>query len=509
MTAICLGSFILLLDVTIVTVALPDMAKDLNASYTSLQWVIDAYSLALAAVLLVAGSLADIHGHRRWYVIGLSVFGVASLGSALAPNGDLLVTARAVQGLGGAAMFATSAALIASTYQGRDRGTAFGFWGAVNGAGAAAGPVLGGLLTEGLGWQAIFLVNLPIVAVAACLTLRVVAADRPRHERHAGARVDYLGSLAFTVCAGLVTYALITGGDGGGWGRPRVLACFAAAVLALVAFVVVEQRSAYPMLDLRLMRSPRFDGLMAAALLVQGASFGSLMLVSLWLQSLLDLSPIAGGLAMTPLALVSFAVSGAAGRFIQRIPSWVALGCGALLIALGLLVLALSVHTDSGRSSLYAGFAVIGVGVGLFTPVLVAAATASVPPRRAGMAGGAVNTFRQLGLTLAIAVFSAMFTSRARDVLAASGRVPDAQRAATALGGGQGQALLRQVPAGQRDAAAELLRHAATAGLDRLFLVSAVAAAMGAVLIFTLVRPRRTPAPAPAPEAEPLAAARG
>lgn len=174
LVTICLGAFILLVDVTIVNVALPSMASDLDAPFSALQWVIDGYALALAALLMVAGSLGDLFGHRRLYVAGLVVFAAASLGAALSPNAAVLITARAVQGVGGAAMFATSAALVAATYQGRDRGVAFGVWGAVNGAAAAAGPILGGLLTQGLGWQAIFLVNLPIAAVAVVIALRAL-----------------------------------------------------------------------------------------------------------------------------------------------------------------------------------------------------------------------------------------------------------------------------------------------------------------------------------------------
>src|SRR5690242_9421317 len=162
LVAICLGAFILLVDVTIVNVALPRMASDLDAPFSSLQWVVDVYALALAALLMVAGSLGDLFGHRRLYAAGLVLFAAASLGAALSPNAAVLITARGVQGFGGAAMFATSAALVAMTYQGRDRGVAFGVWGAVNGAAAAAGPILGGLLTQGFGWQAIFLVNLPV-----------------------------------------------------------------------------------------------------------------------------------------------------------------------------------------------------------------------------------------------------------------------------------------------------------------------------------------------------------
>src|SRR3569833_2819562 len=179
LTAVCLGAFILLVDVTIVNVALPSMVDDLDASFGSLQWVIDGYTLALAALLLASGSLADRFGHRRLYLYGLGLFGLASLLCSLAPTAAALIAARVAQGAGGAAMFATAPALLLASYQGRDRGTAFGVWGAANGGAAAAGPLLGGLLTEHLSWPAIFWVNLPIAAVAIAMTLRVVRADQP------------------------------------------------------------------------------------------------------------------------------------------------------------------------------------------------------------------------------------------------------------------------------------------------------------------------------------------
>lgn len=257
LVAICLGAFILLVDVTIVNVALPRMADDLHASFASLQWVIDIYALALAALLMVTGSLADLFGHRRLYALGLTVFALASLACALAPNAAVLITARAVQGVGGAAMFATSAALVSATYHGRDRGVAFGVWGAVNGAAAAAGPIVGGLLTEGFGWQAIFLVNLPIAVVAVALTLRVLPAPAP--AARSGARLDLPGAAAFTLAAAALTYALIRGGEHG-WGDALTVSAFVVAALAAVGFVVAEHRSSHPMLELALLRRPPSPG---------------------------------------------------------------------------------------------------------------------------------------------------------------------------------------------------------------------------------------------------------
>src|SRR4051794_2940959 len=207
--AICLGTFMLLVDVTIVNVALPDMAVDLGTSFASLQWVVDAYALALAAVLMGVGSIADIFGHRRIYIGGLALFAIASLACGVAPNVNVLIAARAVQGIGGAAMFATTFALLNSSYQGRDRGTAYGMWGAVAGASAALGPILGGLLTQGLSWSWIFFVNLPVSVAAIVLSMLVLSGERPTHKM----QVDLPGMVTFTVFAGALTFAAIRSSD--------------------------------------------------------------------------------------------------------------------------------------------------------------------------------------------------------------------------------------------------------------------------------------------------------
>jgi EmrB/QacA subfamily drug resistance transporter len=510
LTAVCLGAFILLVDVTIVNVALPSIADDLGASFTSLQWVIDGYALALAALLLASGSLADRFGHRRFYVYGLGLFAVASVVCGLAPTAAVLIAARVVQGVGGAAMFATAPALLITSYQGRDRGTAFGLWGAANGAAAAAGPLLGGLLTEHISWPAIFFVNLPIAAVAIVMTLRVVRPDRPGRASGPGApaRIDLPGAAAFTAAAGALTYGLIRGADAG-WASAEILAAFAVAALGLAAFAVIEHRTARrggaPMLDLALLRRPSFVGLMSGALLLQGGAFGCLVLVSLWLQSVLGLSPVAAGLALTPLAGASFLVAVLAGRHIQRLAPRLAIGVGLLFVAAGMLLLRAGMTADAGRAALTWGLVVTGIGVGLATPVLVSAATSTVPPRQAGVAGGAVNTFRQLGMTLAIAVLGAVFTSRTTAVLAGPGTVPDADRAASALAGGQAQRLIQAAPPAHRDAARYLVHQAFAAGLDQVFLLSATAAALGGMVVLILVRPQsRTPeAPTPGGPATP------
>ncbi|WP_107116308.1 MFS transporter [Streptomyces sp. NRRL F-4489] len=404
LVAITLGNFMLLVDVTIVNTALPRIAGSLGASFTSLQWVMDSYALALAALLMAAGSAADLFGRRRLYVAGLALFALASLACGLAPGAEVLVAARAVQGIGAAAMFATNTPLLMAAYQGRDRGVAFGVWGGTSGAAAAVGPVLGGVLTEWADWRAIFLVNLPLTAIAIRLTQRHLGesyGDR-------GARIDWPGAACFTVCAGALTYGLMRGGDHG-WTESGTLASLATAALALLVFVAVERRTAGPLLDLRLLRRPSFAVLMAAALLMQAAAFPYLTFVGLWAQNVLGLSPIGAGLAATPLALMSLLVGVFGGRLLQRTRPRLPLGGGLLLIGAGALLHVVLLRTGAGWPALVPGLALSGLGVGAAMPVLVSAALGAAPPERAGMASGAVNTFRQLGFALGIAVLGTVF----------------------------------------------------------------------------------------------------
>ncbi|CAM5323712.1 MFS transporter OS=Streptomyces rimosus subsp. rimosus (strain ATCC / DSM 40260 / JCM 4667 /NRRL 2234) OX=1265868 GN=SRIM_021665 PE=4 SV=1 [Streptomyces rimosus subsp. rimosus] len=271
LAAITLGNFMLLVDVTIVNTALPRMADGLHASFTSLQWVMDIYALALAALLMVAGSAADLFGRRKLYLAGLALFALSSLACGLAPDEGVLIAARAVQGVGAAAMFATNTPLLMAAYHGRDRGVAFGIWGGTSGAAAAVGPLLGGVLTQYVDWRAIFLVNLPLTAVAMWITLRSV----PESHGDRTGRIDWPGAGAFTLCAGALTYGLMRGGEEG-WTESGTLLSLAVALLALAVFVAVERRTAQPLLDLKLMRRPAFAVLMAAALLLQAAAFPDL-----------------------------------------------------------------------------------------------------------------------------------------------------------------------------------------------------------------------------------------
>ncbi|MER6789684.1 MFS transporter [Streptomyces sp. NPDC000658] len=474
LTAVCLGTFMLLLDVTIVVVALPDMARALHTSLSDLQWVVDGYALALAALLLGAGAAADVLGRRRVHVAGVVLFATASLLCGLASGPDTLVAARAVQGVGAAAMLSTTLPLLGSVYQGRQRSAALGVWGAVSGAAAAVGPVLGGLLAEGPGWRWIFYVNLPVSVVAVWLTLK--AAPESRGPR--GMRVDWAGTAAFAAFAGGTTYGVVRAGEDG-WTASASLVPFGLAALALACFVLVERRAAHPLLDLALLRRPTFVGVMVGALAFNGVAFGVTPYLSIWMQTLLGMSPVRGGLTLLPMTVAAMVTAVVVGKRLHGVSARLTVGGGLLLIGAGCLCQAV-LGAGSDWTALVPGFAVVGVGTGFVAPTVAGAALAAVEPARAGMAGGAVNTVRQLGYALGVAVFGTVVTSRM------SGALP--HDASHTLAGGGAEAL-------RGEFSEHALRSAFASGLDAALVVAGCTGVVAAALVLVLVRDPRAAVP--------------
>ena len=400
---------LLLLDVTAVNVALPEVQKSLGASFSELQWVIDAYALTLAAVLLSAGSLADRVGRRAVFLGGLGVFALASLACGLAPSPAVLNAARAVQGVGGAAMFACSLALIAERYRSpRERGRALGVWGAITGAALAAGPPIGGAIVDGLGWEWVFLLNLPLVAALAALTLAGVEASRDA----AAAPFDLAGVATFTAGCFLLVLALVRGNTGG-WGSPGIVGAFAGGFALLAAFVLVELRSPAPMLDVRLFRSPPFAGTAIVAFAQSFALYPMLLFIALWFQDVLGFGALETGVRMLPLTLTLLLVAPLSGLLTGRLALGRLLAAGLALIALGLLV---NRRVDAGSdwTALLPGLFVGGLGIGVISPALAAAMVGVLSIERVGLASGVNNTFRQLGIAAGIAVLGAVFDARVR-----------------------------------------------------------------------------------------------
>ena len=510
--AVCVGTFMLLLDVTIVNVALPDIQSSLKASFSDLQWVVDAYALTLAALLLTTGSLADMFGRRKLFVIGLVIFSASSLLSGLAQSPLWLNLARGAQGVGGAAMFATSLALLGSAFQGRERGVAFGAWGAITGVAVAVGPVVGGALTSGISWRWIFLVNVPIGVVAIMLSMMRVEESR----QPGAARPDVFGFITFSGALGALVYALIKVGTKG-WGDPVILGCFAATVVLLIAFVVGEaaQRDR-AMFDLKLFRKPTFNGGLIAAFALSAGLFSLFLYLTLYLQDVLRYSAFQTGLRFLVLSGAILLTSGLAGRLTASVPIRFLIAPGLALVGIGLLLMR-GLTAASGWEHLIPGFIVAGAGTGFVNPPLASTAIGVVPPQRAGMASGINSTFRQIGIATGIAGLGSLFSHAVRThieaMLTAGHAVPKHVADSLAQGVSQGNgatSALGALPPQARGAAVHAVRASFVTGLNEVFLIGAVLVLVSAALTLVLIRTRdfetgAARAGAPRPEAAPAA----
>ena len=356
LVAVCTATFMLLLDITVVNVALPSIQRSLDASFSDLQWVVDAYSLSLAVFLLTAGVLGDIRGRREVFAIGLAIFTVSSLVCGLSTSPLMLNIARAVQGVGGAVMFATSVALIASAFQGRERGTAFGIYGAVLGGAVAVGPLVGGALTTGVGWRWIFFVNVPIGVAAVGLTLAKVQESRDP----TGHRVDWIGVATFSVSLFTLVLALIRG-NSDGWGSALIVTLLVVSAVSMALFIAAEGRVAYPMLDLSLFRRPAMTGVSIAGFCLAASIFALFLYITFYIQDGLGYGPFAAGVRFLPITVMSFLVAPIAGRLTVRVQSRFPMGIGLLLVAAGLLWMA-TTSPGSGWTQLLPGFLVAGRG---------------------------------------------------------------------------------------------------------------------------------------------------
>jgi EmrB/QacA subfamily drug resistance transporter len=399
---VCVATFMLLLDITVVNVALPQIQKELHTSFTDLQWVVDAYALLLATCMLNAGTLGDWLGRKRVFVAGIVIFTLASAACGSATSPLFLNLARGAQGVGGAIMFAVSLAILSHEFQGRQRGTAFGIWGATIGAAVAIGPLVGGALTDYAGWRWIFFVNLPIGVLCVAGALREL--HESRDEEHGG--FDVLGFALLTSGLFAFVLALLRGNDWG-WSSGRTLGLLVGAVSLLAAFLVAEHRQEAPMLDVSLFRKPAFTGAQVVAFTLSSAMFAQFLYLALYLQNELRYTPFQAGVRFLPLSLLSFVVAPVAGRLSESVSVRLLLGLGMALIGAALLLMH-GVTPTSRWTALLPGFVVGGVGIGMVNAPLSATAVSVVEPRRAGMAAGINNTFRQVGLATGIAALGAI-----------------------------------------------------------------------------------------------------
>jgi EmrB/QacA subfamily drug resistance transporter len=494
LAAVCTGVFMLLLDVTVVNVALPDIQRSLHASFTDLQWVINAYALTLAAFLLTAGVVGDMFGRRIVFAVGLASFSVASLVCGLASTAAMLDLARAVQGIGGAIMLATSLSLIAEAFRGKDRGTAFGIYGAVLGGAVAIGPLVGGALTSGLGWRWIFFVNVPIGVVAIAITLRRVQESRGP----AGRKIDWVGFVTFSLSLFALVFALVRANDEG-WGSTQIVGLLLGSVVLMAIFLVAELRQDDPMLDLSLFKRPAMLGISLASFTIASSIFSMFLYITLYVQDVLGYGPFAAGLRFLPITLLAFVVAPVAGKLTVRLQSRWLLGVGFTFIALGLLLMA-DVGAASKWTVLLPGFVIAGIGIGIANPVIASGAVAVVPHQRSGMASGSANTFRSVGIATGIAALGSVFQSQVHQkTFAALNATATGSHVISSAGAGLKAALLegavRPLAAAMHSpAAGQALFHAYrtgfTASFDVLAYISAVIALVGAVACVVLVRQR-------------------
>jgi EmrB/QacA subfamily drug resistance transporter len=506
LTAVVTATFMLLLDITVVNTALPKIEKSLGASFTDLQWVIDAYALALATVVLTAGSLADRFGRKLLFVIGLIVFTVASLACALAPSADFLIGARAVQGIGGAIMFAISLALLAQEFPGgRERGMAMAIYGATIGVAVAVGPLLGGALTQALGWEAVFYINVPIGIAALAITVINVAESRDPNAT----RADWPGVATFSAALFMLVLALLRG-NASGWGSASILSLFAGALILLAAFVQIERRSANPMLPLELFRNRAFTGVQIAAFAISASMFALFLYLTLYLQAFLGDTPLGAGERYLPLTIVTFVVAGLSGMWVSRIAARAQLGVGLGLVGLGLILMC-GLSANDGWTALLPGFILAGVGTGVLNTVVADVALSVVPKERSGMAAGINDTFRQVGIAVGIAAWGAIFTARgaSKAVSLAGEARGHGRQLVEAVSSGRLAEAVAPLPAGARSTVAHAAREGFLAGLNEVLLLGGILALLGGIAAALLVREReieREEPVSPAAEAVPVPA---
>jgi EmrB/QacA subfamily drug resistance transporter len=473
--AVCTTTFMLLLDITVVNVALPNIQHDLHASLTGLQWVVDAYALTLAALILTAGTLADRYGRRLLFMIGVVVFTLSSLVCGLAWSIAVLDIARAVQGIGGAALFATALALIGAEYRGPDLGGAIAIWGATIGAAVASGPLVGGILTDAFNWRWVFFVNVPVGAFALSVALTRMGESRDPQATH----TDVWGLLTFSASLFLIVLGVLRG-NAEGWSSAQILVSLIGGGVLLAVFVAVEHMQARPMLDLGLFRHAGFVGVSVATFCIGAGMFALFPYLSIYFQDVLGNSPLGAGLRFLPLTVFVFIVP-LTTRILAPDASLRWLLSGGLVLVAAALLLMHGLTPSSKWTALLPGLIVAGIGIGLANPAIAAAALRAVDPSRTGMASGINNACRLTGVAVGVAALGAVLEDRISTSLVSSL-------------GPRGESLASAVAAtGNRVASSDpSLAHPATvayvSGLNTTLLVSSAIVAVGALAAGLLMR---------------------
>ncbi len=407
LAAVSFGLFMIMLDNTVVNVALPSIQRDLGIGLSELEWIVTGYALTFAALMLIGGKLADAYGRRRLFVIGIAVFTLASLACGLAGSGEQLIAARVAQGVGASLMSPATLSIITATFPARQRGTAIGVWAGVSALALAIGPLVGGLLTDQASWHWIFFVNVPVGMLGIAASYLLI--DESRDETHESLDLPGLATSALGLFS--LTYGLIEA-NAYGWTSPRIVGAFAVAAVSLVAFVAIERARRAPMLELALFRNHTYVGANVAVLLVSLAMFGVFFFVSLYLQNILGYSPVRAGAAFLPMTLLIIVVAPLGGRLADRVGSRWLMTTGMVLLALHLLLFA-RLDESSTYWAILPSFAIGGVGIALVMTPSSAAAMKAVAVDKAGVGAAVLNAFRQVGGAVGIALMGAIVAQQA------------------------------------------------------------------------------------------------
>jgi EmrB/QacA subfamily drug resistance transporter len=409
LAAVSFGLFMIMLDNTVVNVALPSIERDLHVSIASLEWIVTAYALTFAALMITGGKLADVYGRRRIFIVGIVVFTLSSLACGLAPSAGFLIGARAVQGIGAALMNPATLSIITATFPPKERGQAIGIWAGVSALALAIGPLAGGLIVDNINWHWIFYVNVPVGIAGIFASLIFIKESRDTsHEQS----IDLPGLATSGLGLFALSYGLIEGNQHG-WGSVEIVSLFVAAVLLLAGFVMVERHQRLPMLDLSLFRSGAFTGANLVAMLVSLGMFGVFFFVSLYVQNILGFSPTKAGAAFLPMTMLIILVAPIAGRASDRVGSRWLMGAGMSILGVSLLLYQrVGLHSDFW--TLLPAMLLGGVGMALTMSPMTAAAMGAVPVDKAGVGSGVLNSFRQVGGAMGIALMGAIVASYVR-----------------------------------------------------------------------------------------------
>lgn len=485
--AMCFALFMLMLDNTVVNVALPSIQRDLHATLSALEWTVNAYTLTFAVLMVTGGRLGDIFGRRRMFLFGVAVFGLSSLAIGFAPTDTTLVAFRAIQGIGAAFMMPATLSIITQAFPAHQRGTAIGTWAGVSALALAIGPVVGGFLTQQVSWRAIFFINPPIALVAVAVTL---FAARESRDDTVSRKVDFPGIASITVGLTALVLALVEGNTWH-WSSVRVIGLLAVAVLALGAFVVTERRSASPMVDFQFFRSRTFLGTNVVAFIVSFAMLAQFFFLALYMQNILHYSPLQTGLRFLPSTLVIIVMGPLAGRLTDRVGSRLPMTVGMLVVALALGIQSrLTVHTGYGL--LLPGFVLMGLGMGMVMSPMSTAAMNAVDRTKAGVASGVLSMSRMVGGTFGVAIMGALVTAIGTSKID-SGLPHLAASSRSAIANGLGAGV---TPAGHASAhVTAVVREAFVSALGTGLTIGAGVTLIGACMAFLFVKHGASQAP--------------